>query len=109
MRNGLRLSVHYAEMGEFITHSYVIFLSRKEDLRLHKAGATFLELLWKFIAGSSAANMLAFLTRRVPMPTLLDPKLYYLLLNLCFCVAAWPRGKSKAFVAVLIDCVSYCA
>lgn len=45
------------------------------------------------IAVSFVANMLTLLTKKVPMPTLLDPRLYYLLLNLCFCATAWPRGK----------------
>ncbi|GAA6218969.1 inactive serine protease PAMR1-like isoform X1 [Lates japonicus] len=38
--------------------------------------------------------MLIFLTRKLPMPTLLDPKLYYLLLNFCFCVTSWPYALS---------------
>ncbi|XP_041792258.1 inactive serine protease PAMR1 isoform X1 [Chelmon rostratus] len=38
--------------------------------------------------------MLTFFTRKGPMHTPPDPKLYYLLLNLCFCVTAWPRGDN---------------
>ncbi|KAI3376902.1 hypothetical protein L3Q82_000152 [Scortum barcoo] len=38
--------------------------------------------------------MLIFLTRKMPMPTPLDPKLFYLLLNLCFSVTAWPHGDN---------------
>ncbi|XP_051234872.1 uncharacterized protein pamr1a isoform X1 [Dicentrarchus labrax] len=38
--------------------------------------------------------MLTFLTRKVPMPTSLDPIFYYLLLNLWFCVTAWPHGDN---------------
>ncbi|XP_023261050.1 uncharacterized protein LOC111654319 [Seriola lalandi dorsalis] len=35
--------------------------------------------------------MFTFLSWKVPVPTLLDPKLCYLLLNLCFRVTAWPH------------------
>ncbi|XP_037645580.1 inactive serine protease PAMR1-like [Sebastes umbrosus] len=35
--------------------------------------------------------MLTFISRKASASTLLDPKLYYLLLNLCFCVKAWPH------------------
>ncbi|XP_071345470.1 inactive serine protease PAMR1 [Trachinotus anak] len=35
--------------------------------------------------------MFTFLSWKVPMPTLLDPKLYCLLFNLCFRVTAWPH------------------
>ncbi|XP_033475581.2 inactive serine protease PAMR1 [Epinephelus lanceolatus] len=38
--------------------------------------------------------MLTFLTRKVPVSPLLDPRIYYLLLNLCFCVTAWPHGDN---------------
>ncbi|XP_044059308.1 inactive serine protease PAMR1 isoform X1 [Siniperca chuatsi] len=38
--------------------------------------------------------MLTFLSRKVPMPSLLDPKLDYLILNLCLCVTTWPHGDN---------------
>ncbi|XP_040919484.1 inactive serine protease PAMR1 [Toxotes jaculatrix] len=36
--------------------------------------------------------MLTFLIRNMPVPTPVDPKLYYLFLNLCFSVTAWPHA-----------------
>ncbi|TKS69516.1 Inactive serine protease PAMR1 [Collichthys lucidus] len=60
---------------------------------VHNTGLALLS--WDFLGTCIvlrfAANMLTFLTRKVPMPTLLDPKLYYLLLNLSFLSTAWPR------------------
>ncbi|XP_032372142.1 inactive serine protease PAMR1 [Etheostoma spectabile] len=38
--------------------------------------------------------MLTFHRRKVPNSTILDPKLYYLLLNLFFSVTAWPQGDT---------------
>ncbi|XP_031146001.1 inactive serine protease PAMR1 isoform X3 [Sander lucioperca] len=38
--------------------------------------------------------MLTFPRRKVPKSTILDPKLYYLLLNLFFSVTAWPHGDN---------------
>ncbi|KAK5935664.1 hypothetical protein CgunFtcFv8_021006 [Champsocephalus gunnari] len=38
--------------------------------------------------------MLPFPTRRLRTSTFLDHKLYYLLLNVCFCATAWPRGDN---------------
>nr|XP_046250802.1 inactive serine protease PAMR1 [Scatophagus argus] len=38
--------------------------------------------------------MLSFLVKKVAMPTLLDPKLCCLLLNLCFCTTSWPQGDN---------------
>ncbi|CAJ1049222.1 inactive serine protease PAMR1 [Xyrichtys novacula] len=38
--------------------------------------------------------MSTFSTRKVPVPTFLHPQHLYLLFNIWFCVAAWPRGDN---------------
>ncbi|KAK5874347.1 hypothetical protein PBY51_019301 [Eleginops maclovinus] len=54
--------------------------------------------------------MLSFLTRRLPTSTFLDHKLYYLLLNVCFCATAWPSADncpSSQWSAMCRPCCEY--
>ncbi|XP_031704491.1 inactive serine protease PAMR1 [Anarrhichthys ocellatus] len=54
--------------------------------------------------------MLTFPARKATMSTFLDPKLYYLLLNLCLCVEAWPHGDncpSSEWSAMCRPCCEY--
>ncbi|XP_056874371.1 uncharacterized protein LOC130516950 isoform X2 [Takifugu flavidus] len=51
----------------------------------------FLRLFWKLIVAGLGTNMFSFLAGK---NTLLEPKLFYLLLNLCHSATAWPQADS---------------